>query len=344
MSGPPRQSRVRRAAVLCCVWVGLLYRPALALAQAAPPTPIKVGRLTISGYVQADYRTAIADEPDAVIEGFLLRRARLSFITEIAPTITLVAQGDFAASPIARDIYIQFSGMKYAAIRAGQFVAPFGLERMTSSYRLELIDRSVVAEVLTPSRDVGVMVSNPRPFWNWLTYYAAVVNGSGQNNRDANKAKDLVGRLAAAIPPVKGLSIGVNANGGTQPDGVRRRYGADISYERPCFRATAERIEQTLDGPVDRTLSGLVLIGVWRQPAAKRTDYFAGYELAARFVNLDDGAGAIGAAPIGLRELQFGGNYYITPQARVMSNLVVPIGDEQPITRTRWWTRLQVVF
>jgi hypothetical protein len=295
--------------------------------------------VTFTGYVQADYRTALDDELDAPLEGFFIRRARLASIIELAPTISAVAHVDVSASPIARDININFSGIPGATVRFGQFIAPFSLERMTSTSRLALIDRSAVAELLTPSRDLGAMVFNAKPFWGWLSYYAAVVNGTGQNTRDDNEAKDVVGRVSAAIPWAKGLTASVNANGGTQPEGTRRRYGADLAYERPRFRATAEWIEQTLDGPEDRTMTGLVLIGVWKRPAKKRTEYFAGYELAARFVDLDDSRHTIEQ-----HELQFGGNYYFTPQVRAMSNIVVPIGDDQPITRTRWWSRVQVWF
>ena len=68
-------------------------------------------------------------------------------------------------------------------------------------------------------------------------------------------------------------------------------------------------------------------------------DYYAGYELAARFVDVDDSTGQLT-----MRGLQFGGNYYITPQVRVMSNLLVPLGDDQPVNKVRWWSRLQVWF
>ncbi len=51
-----------------------------------------------------------------------------------------------------------------------------------------------------------------------------------------------------------------------------------------------------------------------------------------------------GPGQLTMRGLQFGGNYYITPQVRVMSNLLVPFGDDQPVNKVRWWSRLQVWF
>ena len=330
---------LRRAACACGVWAGVIGCQTAIGAQAAAPTPVRIGRLTIGGYVQADYRMTIDEDPDDERDSFLIRRARLVVSGDMAPKIGFLVQGDFSDTPIARDIYVNLSFLSAANIRVGQFVAPFGLERLTPSTRLELIDRSLVGDLLTPSRDMGVMVFSAKPFWGWLSYGAAIVDGTGQNTLDNNDAKDLVGRLTAAVPPIKGLTVGFNVNGGAQPDGDRLRVGGDVTYERPRFRLSAERITQSVDGATERDVTGLVLIGVWKRPAAAPTDYYAGYELAARFVDVDDSTGQLT-----MRGLQFGGNYYITPQVRVMSNLLVPFGDDQPVNKVRWWSRLQVWF
>jgi hypothetical protein len=81
------------------------------------------------------------------------------------------------------------------------------------------------------------------------------------------------------------------------------------------------------------------VLGVWHRPAASPRPWFAGYELATRWVDVDDDADLLTS-----HTLQFGGNYYVTPQIRLMNNVVLPIGNDQPRTRTRWWSRLQVVF
>ena len=88
-----------------------------------------------------------------------------------------------------------------------------------------------------------------------------------------------------------------------------------------------------------RDTTGYYVFGVWHRPAKDPTPWYAGYELAARWVDVDDDADLLTT-----HALQFGGNYYVTPQVRIMNNLVVPVGDDHPRPRTRWWSRVQVVF
>ena len=111
-------------------------------------------------------------------------------------------------------------------------VAPFSLERLTGYSRLEVIDRSVIGASMTPSRDFGLMVFNTQPWRGWITYGAAIINGTGQNRADDNDAKDLVGRVATKVPRLPHLTVGVNAQTGEQAQGDRRRVGIDFNYER----------------------------------------------------------------------------------------------------------------
>jgi hypothetical protein len=333
----PTTGPARTHAVLALFLLALA--PAQARAQANSPSPLRIGRFTLAGFLQADYRATFDAERDESDPGFLLRRVRVSLTGEIAPKLSIYVSGDLTGTPVARDVYATFSAIPGASIRAGQFNAPFSLERLTSSQRLEVIDRTVVADQLTPSRDLGVMVFNPAPFFGWLSYQAAVINGTGANLRDNNDAKDVVGRVVVAVPAVRGLSVGGNGNAGTQPDGRRTRVGADVNYDTKSYRAALEIVRQSLDGPIDRVATGLILLGAWKRPAAQPTEYYAGYELAARFLDVDDDAGTLTA-----REIQFGGSYFVSAHVKISSNLIVPIGDDQPQTHTRWWSRLQVAF
>ena len=67
--------------------------------------------------------------------------------------------------------------------------------------------------------------------------------------------------------------------------------------------------------------------------------HYAGYVLAARYVDVDD-EGLL----LETHQVQTGGTYFITPQLRVQSNVVLPIGDDQPRHTVRWWSRLQLNF
>ena len=72
---------------------------------------------------------------------------------------------------------------------------------------------------------------------------------------------------------------------------------------------------------------------------AQPTPHYAGYELGARYVDVDDDAITLES-----HQLQAGGTYFVTPQLRVQSNVVMPIGDDQPRHVVRWWSRLQFNF
>jgi phosphate-selective porin len=328
------------------VCLGPLLATSTAAAQSAPPRPITIGTVTLGGYLQMDYLGPLErEEPGVVSEApatFKVARARVSLVGAFGPRVTWVVMSDLASlgdESVLRDASITVRLAPAASVRFGQYTIPYSLERTTSTAVLEVIDRSVMGTNMTPSRDIGVTVFNPKPLRGWLSYSASVINGAGDNTPDDNGAKDLVGRVVVRVPRVKGLALGVNGERGEQPIGARRRYGADVNYEHGPFRLAAEALAQTIDAITERETTGYYLLGVWHHPAAKPTPWFAGYELAARFVDVDDDADYLTS-----HTLQFGGNYYITPQVRVMNNLVVPIGDDQPHPRTRWWSRVQVVF
>lgn len=317
-----------------------------AAAQQAPPPPITIGRITIAGFVQMDYRGTIEDETDGRLTetstGFVIPRARIGVTGDLGPRVTFSLIGDFASPAddnVLRDATLTVRVAPAVSVRFGQFSIPYSLERITSTTTLEIIDRSVMGTLMAPSRDIGFTVFSPKPIRGWLSYYGSVINGSGQNRPDNNGAKDLVGRVTARVPQVKSLTIGVNGETGEQPIGDRHRAGVDVNYEHGPFRVAVEALKQTEDGVVHRDATGYYVLGVWHRPARTPTPWYAGYELAARWVDVDDDLDLLTT-----HALQFGGNYYITPQVRLMNNLVVPVGDDQPRPRTRWWSRVQVVF
>jgi len=332
--------------LVLCLAIGLFgVTAADAGAQAAPPPPITIGRVTIGGYVQADAIFSEAADDDSEPAGtFQIPRARVGLSGDITSKVSWTLVGDFANltsdGRILRDAYVQFTATRQFAVRVGQFVAPFSLERLTGYSKLEVIDRSVVGALLAPSRDAGVMVFNVAPWRGWLTYGAAIINGTGQNRADDNSAKDVVGRVAARVPRVDGLTIGVNAQGGEQPQGDRRRIGIDLNLEGPQYRVAVERVAQRRDvaaATVDT--DGFTVIGAFKHGAAHRTPHYAGYELAARYVDVDDDAVALES-----HQVQAGGTYFVTPQLRVLTNILIPIGDDQPRHSVRWWSRLQFNF
>ena len=271
-----------------------------AAAQDVTPPAVAVGKITISGFVQAD---AIFAESSTTPVGpgndegeppdsFSVPRARVGLSGAITSKITWYLVGDFANltndGRVLRDAYLQFTATPQVAVRFGQMVAPFSLERLTTYTKLEVIDRSVIGASMAPSRDVGVMVFNTQPWRGWITYSAAIINGTGQNRADDNNAKDLVGRVTTKVPRVEHLSVGVNAQTGEQAAGSRRRLGVDLNYDAPAYRVAIERVSQRRDFATRIDTAGFTVIGAYKHHVEHVSPHYAGYELGARFVDVDD--------------------------------------------------------
>ncbi|MCK5595004.1 porin [bacterium] len=155
-----------------------------------------------------------------------------------------------------RDIWMQYTGLPFA-ITAGQFEVPFREGQDT-------IEESEVVDSITPERDIGVAIRGDI-MDERITCALGVFNGNGINTTDDNDQKDIIGRVV--VSPFKGsggildgLSIGISAQGGRQPDetsdgitygGDRTRIGGLLKYEGSIadkgFKLQSEYIQQKRD-------------------------------------------------------------------------------------------------
>ncbi|MPY87358.1 MAG: hypothetical protein GEU99_05505 [Luteitalea sp.] len=365
-----RRARPATFSVRVGVCVLLFFLPApprpLAQQRATNDQALRVGRFRLSGYGQFDARLLQDADTEEPADPLSIRRIFIIFAGDIIPQVGFVLQGDLTDKRILRDAYVNFKHFPAAEVRIGQFVAPFSLERLTGTSRLEAIDRTDIGTRLSPSRDIGIMVANSTPFWDWLSYGAAVVNGTGRNTSDNNDPKDLVGRLSATVPAWRGFSIGVNGAIGDQPEGRRSRVGADMAYDQPLYRVAAEvvreahgsivaadeRVNVSRGGPFARR--GFYLLGVWKVAGGIVEIDAEGnvtlpdrrLELVARYVDLDDPTGELST-----REIQTGANYYLSPTVRVMlqgslqtKDSPVIAGDTIEIPGHRLVLRAQISF
>jgi phosphate-selective porin OprO/OprP len=163
-------------------------------------------------------------------------------------------------------------------VRLGQFKAPFGLQQLTSSGRLQFVDRAITDSKFNPSRDMGVMLTGTAASRK-LGYDAGVFNGSGESVRQNTRSHLLTGRIylqpfgtyslsegssdmaedASAV-----LHLGAGARTGKQIRGRtasgifedaddQSAFNGEFAFKMPRFFSTAEffwmRDEQ--DNPVD---------------------------------------------------------------------------------------------
>jgi phosphate-selective porin OprO/OprP len=204
--------------------------------------------MLLTGYTQVRYQTF---QESGKHNGFDIRRARVDLKGSVTPYFSYRLQVDFAGVPKLIDGYGEIKLADYFSITAGQFKIPFSMENLTSSNKLEMIDRSQVVEALVArtkdvignqnGRDIGVQIGgtflkvNNSPV---IEYRIGVFNGSGINVADtANNAKDISGRLI--FTPIKGFSFGGDYYKGwdkaIKPDvagksQTRNRVGAEASY------------------------------------------------------------------------------------------------------------------
>ena len=140
--------------------------------------------------------------------------------------------------------------------QAGQFKAPFGLQQLTSSGRLQFVDRAITDAKFNPGRDMGAMFAGTFASRR-AGYEAGVFNGSGESIRQANDTHLLVGRVyvqplgpyALAETSVDGpdksvLHIGAGVRTGKQ---IRGRTAPGI-VEDPDNQ-TAANLEFAFKGP-----------------------------------------------------------------------------------------------
>ena len=194
---------------------------------------------------------------------------RYSFQYEFSRT------GGESASKI-KDAFIEIrpTGRNYR-FQFGQFKAPFGLQQLTSSGRLQFVDRAITDSKFNPSRDMGAMFSGTAA-GRTIGYDAGIFNGSGESVRQNNRSHLIAGRVyvqplgpyslsesSVDAPKSPVLHLGAGARTGKQ---IRGRTAADViedadnqtsfngefAYKAPRFFTTAEYFWMTdeQDNPV----------------------------------------------------------------------------------------------
>jgi phosphate-selective porin OprO and OprP len=222
--------------------------------------------IKLSGYTQVRFQAL--PEKDK-IDGFDVRRARLSLKGDITPRISYKLQQEFGGGAVKLiDADLGFEYNQHLKLNVGQFKIPVSQENLISSNKYELINRSQVVEALVArgkdvignqnGRDIGILLSGG--LWQVsentiLDYALGLFNGSGINGTDKDEEKDIAGRLIAH--PISGLSVGGSfLIGGIshkfKQDYHRDRMNAELSYDYKNLSAKGEYITGK-DGDFDKT-------------------------------------------------------------------------------------------
>lgn len=207
-----------------------------------------LNRLRIQGYVQGQYTD------NQTLSTFAVRRGRVSFQYQLAPTSRIVIQPDLssAGGVQLRDAYVELTEPWTPwrnTLTAGQFKVPFGFEVRQSSRDREMPERTRIITTLFPGeRDRGAMLSGAG-FGERFTYRVGILNGNGiPVSNDVDDEKDLSGRVGFSFGP---FDVGASGYSGSSIIANREqdkdRLGVDAQWVTPVpgLGIRAEYIEAT---------------------------------------------------------------------------------------------------
>jgi phosphate-selective porin len=231
---------------------GLVLLAAALLAGAAPaeekkdsPLVTAARNLKLSGYAQF-----LGVDWDKGVDGFSVRRARISLMGEIVKNLRFKVAADFVKSPALLDALVEFEPSKAVGLRFGQFLVPFSLESVTPTSDIDMVNWSTVVVALAAGRDNG---SSGRDVgaalygsYSIVDYALGLFNGTGLNKTDTNSHKDLSGRIV--FHPLNFLSVGASLYRGKQDSSpgaplVRRnKEGLEAAFVLKAFSLRSEYI------------------------------------------------------------------------------------------------------
>jgi phosphate-selective porin OprO/OprP len=197
--------------------------------------------LRLRGLVQVDGRAFDTDSEASGDREWLLRRVRPTLEGIFGDRVSFRLMPDFGGG--RTEIPDAWVDLELAddgpVIRAGKLKPPVGLERLRSANHLQLVERSIVTE-LVPRRDIGVQISGGGNSLEWASgLFNGVVDG-GSADEDADGKQELAARIfhhpfAERDGPFKGLGVGIAGTHGSMD-------GTPTSPLLPGYRSPGQEV------------------------------------------------------------------------------------------------------
>jgi phosphate-selective porin OprO/OprP len=221
--------------------------------------------IILGGYVGIQYRI-LAHRPDDNVRSspdtWYIRQARPELSGFIYRDFDFRVQLDFPTGPAAISGTLQdcFAGWRYFpefSLRVGQFKEPFGQEQTTPDRFLDFDERSE-GDKFTPGRDLGAEVYGTIA-GGLFTYEAGYFNGQGRAALDANKGKEVAGRLR--VQPfagsddsflLRGLRLGIAGTLGSVQKAAATGFTSNTAYLNVNYLTVAAVPTNLIDGPQRR--------------------------------------------------------------------------------------------
>jgi phosphate-selective porin len=253
----------------------LVARPALAQATADGSRQVDIRwrdqpsvsagpfRLDVHAKVQADMRRA---DQDLEEEGGLYETAlkRVGVEGKLTDRVTFEIERELRRENPWRNVYVNVAVSNLLEVRAGKFKMPFGHEELTGIVNLDFAYRTLLSQIITPARDVGVM-AHGRFLRRVVNYQAGVFRHDGENARSKEpmfllpgeeppkSQRSVAGRLvveplrhAPGPRELRRLQLGVAMTSSDVPEGLnslrgRSLFGSEFA-ERMYVLGTRRRL------------------------------------------------------------------------------------------------------
>jgi hypothetical protein len=261
----------------------ILLVPAVLLASVLSASAMSLesaakAKFELKGYVYPVY-SAIEKSTDTLT----MKGVRLDLQSQVpdAPAFRWRVQVDPTRAPSLIDAYLEYGKkdlLPAVALKArgGQQKRPFSVESLMSITKIELINRSVAVNTLTPGRDVkgpggrdlggtAELAFSPGRKKDLLVGTVGVFNGEGGGVADKNDQKDVDGRLT--FKPFEFLSLGGSYSNGTlgAANAVKDRTGAELVFQYGPFGVRGEYLYAK--DAAKRSSGGYVLgsVNIWKE-------------------------------------------------------------------------------
>lgn len=196
----------------------------------------------ISGYAMMGYSWNNEGEGES---NFEIPYVRLSLAGDIGKKFDYKVQVELA-SPKLIDAYIRWKINPSFNVQLGQFHVPFSLEGPLSPTKMETIGNTPLTNLVCKvpdTRDLGIDIYGK--FWkhndrHLFEYAVGVFQGEGKNKADANKSKDVIGRLK--FFPIEELCLTGSYSYGERGAGfvVNNRAAAGFEYKDKALLVRSE--------------------------------------------------------------------------------------------------------
>jgi hypothetical protein len=162
---------------------------------------------------------------------FSIARARLTLRGHaLSPDIRFKLQADFGQGDVElKDFYVDYRATGGVVIRAGQTKRPFSRQQISSSARLEMVDRAITNGGFDAGRDIGVMVHNDYQRSPEIEWAVGVFNGRGDGAAFSGSVDPMTGEVTGDFSNVPGdVQPAVVARVGLNRGGIRGYSEPDL--------------------------------------------------------------------------------------------------------------------